>query len=45
MDKDFDPDLIAPNDIESVTVLKGDKATAKYGEKASKGVIEIITKK
>lgn len=43
--KDFDPNNIAPDDIESITVLKDAKATEKYGEKAKNGVIEIITKK
>ena len=36
---------ISPNDIESVSVLKGTMATKKYGEKAADGVIEIISKK
>ena len=36
---------ISPNDIESVSVLKGAMATKKYGEKAADGVIEIISKK
>lgn len=36
---------ISPNDIESVSVLKGAMATKKYGEKAVDGVIEIISKK
>ncbi|NDE11866.1 MAG: PDZ domain-containing protein, partial [Chitinophagia bacterium] len=36
---------IAPTDIESVSVLKGEMATKKYGEKAADGVIEIISKK
>lgn len=36
---------IAPEDIESMNVLKGDSATNKYGEKAKNGVIEITTKK
>jgi len=36
---------IAPNDIESVSVLKGAMATKKYGEKAADGVVEIISKK
>ena len=34
-----------PNGIESVNVLKGEKAIEKYGKKAKKGVIEIILKK
>ena len=36
---------IAPNDIESVSVLKGAMATKKYGEKAADGVVEITSKK
>ena len=36
---------ISPNDIESVSVLKGAMATKKYGEKAADGVIEITSKK
>jgi TonB-linked SusC/RagA family outer membrane protein len=34
-----------PNDIESVTVLKGPEATALYGSQASNGAIVITTKK
>ncbi len=36
---------IAPNDIESVNVIKGAMATEKYGEKGANGVVEIISKK
>jgi TonB-linked SusC/RagA family outer membrane protein len=36
---------INPNDIESVTVLKGPEATALYGSQASNGAIVITTKK
>ncbi len=36
---------INPNDIESVTVLKGPEATALYGSQASSGAIIITTKK
>jgi TonB-linked SusC/RagA family outer membrane protein len=36
---------INPNDIESITVLKGAAATALYGSRAANGVILIITKK
>ena len=36
---------IAPNDIESVSVLKGAMAIKKYGEKAADGVVEIVSKK
>ena len=34
-----------PNNIQSINVLKGEKATAKYAEKGANGVIEITTKK
>lgn len=34
-----------PNDIESVTVLKGPEATALYGSQASAGAVVITTKK
>ena len=37
-------ELLSPNDIESVNVLKGSSATALYGEKGKNGVIEITTK-
>ena len=36
---------INPNDIESITVLKGPEATALYGSQASSGAIIISTKK
>jgi TonB-dependent SusC/RagA subfamily outer membrane receptor len=36
---------LSPNDIESITVLKGPSAITKYGEQGRNGVIEIITKK
>lgn len=36
---------INPNDIESVTVLKGAAAAALYGQEAANGVIMITTKK
>ncbi|MDR0939100.1 MAG: SusC/RagA family TonB-linked outer membrane protein [Mediterranea sp.] len=36
---------IAPDDIETVTVLKGAAATALYGSRAANGVILITTKK
>jgi len=36
---------INPNNIQSINVLKGEKATAKYAEKGAYGVIEITTKK
>jgi TonB-dependent SusC/RagA subfamily outer membrane receptor len=37
--------LISPNDILSVDVLKGERAIALYGEKGKNGVIIITTKK
>jgi TonB-dependent SusC/RagA subfamily outer membrane receptor len=37
--------LVTPDKIESLNVLKGEAAIAKYGEKAKDGVIEIKTKK
>ncbi|WP_448700256.1 hypothetical protein ACFGVR_00150 [Mucilaginibacter sp. AW1-3] len=36
---------INPRDIESIQVLKGISATAKYGSKADNGVVEIYMKK
>ncbi|MEE9438154.1 MAG: SusC/RagA family TonB-linked outer membrane protein, partial [Saprospiraceae bacterium] len=36
---------INPEDIESITVLKGAKATALYGIRAANGAIVIVTKK
>jgi TonB-dependent SusC/RagA subfamily outer membrane receptor len=36
---------INPDDIESITVLKGGNAAALYGARAANGVINIITKK
>lgn len=36
---------IKPDDIESMSVFKGDDAINKYGSKGKKGVIEITTKK
>ena len=38
-----DMNVISPNDIEKINVLKGKNATDKYGEKAKNGVIEIVT--
>jgi len=35
---------IEPENIKSINVLKGIKATSKYGLKATNGVIEITTK-
>ncbi|HEY1216284.1 MAG TPA: TonB-dependent receptor plug domain-containing protein, partial [Bryobacteraceae bacterium] len=34
-----------PNDIESITVLKGPEATALYGSQASNGAVVIVTRK
>ncbi|MET3028896.1 M56 family metallopeptidase [Flavobacterium sp. UW10123] len=45
MPSGFDYNSIKPTDIESVNVLNGVNATGQYGDKASNGVIEIITKK
>lgn len=36
---------LSPNDIESITVLKGPEATALYGSQASSGAIVITTRK
>jgi len=36
---------INPNDIESITILKGPEATALYGSQASSGAIVITTKR
>lgn len=38
-------DLIDPSRIASVTVLKGEKAIAQFGEEGRQGVIQITTKK
>ncbi|MBN4084917.1 TonB-dependent receptor plug domain-containing protein [Flavobacteriaceae bacterium AH-315-B10] len=38
-------DLLDPNDIKEITVLKGEKAIKKYGKKAKDGAIVITTKK
>ncbi len=43
--KDGNIDDMDPNNIESISVLKGEKAIKKYGDKGKDGVIEIITKK
>jgi hypothetical protein len=42
---DIDLNQINPNNIQSINVLKGEKAAEKYAEKGANGVIEIITKK
>jgi hypothetical protein len=41
----MDVNEIDPETIQTMNVLKGEEALAKYGEKAKDGVIEIITKK
>ncbi|MBI4521337.1 MAG: TonB-dependent receptor [Gemmatimonadetes bacterium] len=38
-------DLINPNDIERIEVIKGSAATTLYGTEASAGVIQIFTKR
>ena len=38
-------DTIAPSSIAEIYVLKGEKATDKYGQKGKHGVIEVISKK
>jgi TonB-linked SusC/RagA family outer membrane protein len=38
-------DLLNPNDIESVTALKGQASSAAYGSDASNGVLLVTTKK
>ncbi|MBU2997734.1 hypothetical protein KO500_14890, partial [Cellulophaga baltica] len=43
--KDFDMNTISPDKIESVNILKEEKATIKYGEKGKNGAIEITLKK
>ncbi|WP_281632697.1 M56 family metallopeptidase [Flavobacterium luteolum] len=45
MPSGFDYNSIKPTDIASVNVLTGVNATDQYGDKASNGVIEIVTKK
>jgi TonB-linked SusC/RagA family outer membrane protein len=36
---------LSPDDIESITVLKGASATALYGSRGGNGVINVVTKK
>lgn len=36
---------LSPNDIKSINIIKGDDAIHKYGDKAVKGVIEVVTEK
>ena len=38
-------DSVAPSSIAEIYVLKGEKATDKYGQKGNYGVIEVISKK
>jgi len=38
-------DSVAPSSIAKIYVLKGEKATEKYGQKGNQGVIEVISKK
>ena len=38
-------DVVSPNDIESIEVIKGPSAATLYGAEAAGGVIQIITKK
>ena len=38
-------DSITPSSIAEIYVLKGEKATDKYGLKGKHGVVEVITKK
>lgn len=45
MEKGFEINSISPNDIASVTVLKGAQSTEKYGDAAKNGVIEISLRK
>ncbi len=40
-----DISMVAPDDIESIDVLRDASATAIYGSKAANGVIMITTKK
>nr|WP_299174573.1 M56 family metallopeptidase [uncultured Allomuricauda sp.] len=42
--KEKDVEKLSPDDIETITVLKGNGAIKKYGKKAKNGVVEIITK-
>lgn len=42
---DYELNEISPDTIESMSILKGEAATNKYGSKAKNGVVLIITKK
>ena len=44
VEKNFDINSLKPEEISSMQVLKGDSATALYGEEAKDGVILITTK-
>lgn len=44
-DSDFELNVLNPNDIESISVLKGESGNAIYGDKGKNGVIIIQTKK
>jgi hypothetical protein len=45
METGYDLNTLHPEDIQSISVWKDEKATSKYGEKAKYGVIDITTKK
>jgi TonB family protein len=45
MGSDFSVDKFDKEKISMISVLKGEKATEKYGEKGASGVVEITTKK
>jgi TonB-dependent SusC/RagA subfamily outer membrane receptor len=40
-----DMSMLNPKDIESISVLKDNSATALYGDKGKNGVVVITTKK
>lgn len=42
--EELNDDLVNLNTVKSITVLKVEKAIAKYGDKGKNGVVEIITK-
>ena len=42
---DLEMNKISPDNIQSINVLKGESAKAKYAEKGANGVVEITTKK
>lgn len=43
--QNLNPNEISPDDIEFISVLKGESAVAKYGDKGKNGVVEITMKK